>query len=100
MYRIWVLATLFNQEKEKKVLRAFVTTVTLACGCTAMFCVYLGLNWMSAGYGLHPMLAGAMAVGFGIFPYLIELSMVGGREYDEETDITSTGDADAKDVAQ
>jgi hypothetical protein len=50
-----------------KYAQAFMTQVSTGA---ALLAVVEGLNWIEIGYGLHPMLAGALAAAFVAVPYL------------------------------
>jgi hypothetical protein len=39
----------------------------------ALFCLSLGISWITEGSGMHPLLAGLCAMLFIVLPYLLTL---------------------------
>jgi hypothetical protein len=49
---------------------AFILMVQLCTG-TALACAMTGFAWIDKGYGMHPMLAGALVTMFLLIPFLV-----------------------------
>jgi len=55
-----------------RLINHFNVLCTQVCTLMAMFFALEGMAWIESGFGIHPMLAGALACALFLTPHLVE----------------------------